>query len=51
MRRIRKVLGHRIGEFEGQQKTVYPDDRKDIGIKPVPEWIKQKEKLEKLFYK
>ena len=39
MKKKSKVLGYRIGEFEGIKRE-YKDDnnRTDIGTRPIPSW-------------
>jgi len=33
-----KVIGHRMGEFEGTKRVEDYKKPKDIGTKPVPTW-------------
>ena len=38
-----KVVSYKMGEFEGMKKETYEDDRKDIGTKPIPSFMKKNE--------
>ena len=41
MRKKQKVVGLRIGEFEGEIKSNYREERKDIGTRPIPRHLKE----------